>query len=47
MNIPTTVAELIEMLEKLPQDAVIVNEDLEPASIFLDMEKEGLFMEVK
>jgi hypothetical protein len=46
MNEPITVAELIEMLEKFPQDAVIVNENLEPASVILDMEVEGLVVEV-
>ena len=47
MNVPFTVAELIKMLEKFPQDAVIVNENLEPASVILDMEVEGLVVEVK
>lgn len=46
MNVPVTVAELIEMLEKFPQDAVIVNENLEPAAVILDMEVEGLVVEV-
>ena len=38
MNVPITVAELIKMLEKFPQDAVIVNENLEYTSVILDME---------
>lgn len=46
MNVPITVAELIEMLEKFPQDAVIVNNSLNPASVILDMEVEGLVVEV-
>ena len=47
MNVPITVAELIKMLEKFPQDAVIVNENLEYTSVILDMEVEGLVVEVK
>lgn len=47
MNVPVTVAELIEMLEKFPQDAVIVNNNLDPASVCLDMEVEGLVVEVE
>ena len=46
MNVPITVAELIEMLEKFPQDAVIVNNNLDPASVSIDMEVEGLVVEV-
>ena len=46
MNVPVTVAELIEMLEKFPQDAVIVNNNLAPTSVILDMEVEGLIVEV-
>ena len=46
MNVPVTVAELIKMLKKFPQDAVIVNNNLDPASVTLDMEVEGLVVEV-
>ena len=46
MNVPITVAELIEMLKKFPQDAVVVNNNLEPASVRLDMAVEGLVVEV-
>lgn len=47
MNIPITVAELIKMLKRFEQDTVVVNLDLEPASIHLDLEKEGLVIEVE
>lgn len=47
MNTPTTVEELIEMLKNFPKEAVIVNLDLEPAAIHLDMEREGLVIEVE
>jgi hypothetical protein len=47
MNTTITVAELIEMLKRFPQNAVLVNLDLEPASIHLDLEKEGLVIEAE
>lgn len=47
MNTPITVQELIEMLHKFPGDAVLVNLDLEPAVVRLDMEPEGLVIETE
>lgn len=47
MNTPITVEELIEMLKKFPKESVIVNLDLEPAAVHLDMECEGVVIEVE
>lgn len=47
MNKPTTVQELIETLCKFPGDTVLVNTDLEPTAVHLDMEPEGMVIEIE